>query len=437
MPYPIATVSPGSIAQQHGLLPGDLLLCINGEPVLDQIDYQFLIAQPKVELSLSRPDGSSYQVTIKKPSEDGLGLTFDSDLMAHPRKCTNRCVFCFIAQQPPGLRPSLYVEDDDWRLSLILGNFITLTNLPAAEIDRIIARRASPLYISVHTTDPALRTRMMGNPRAANLLPTLRRFAAAGIDFHCQIVACPGLNDGEALDRTLADLSSLSPHARSVAVVPVGLTRHREGLTPLIPFDERRAQALLHQVQSWQQRLLPRIGTRFVFAADELYLLAGVPLPPDAAYEDYAQIENGVGMLRQLEDSFLAAAQDLNPLKVRPARLALATGTAAAPFLRGLIDRVDLSGVTVDIRAIRNDFFGEHVTVSGLVVGSDLMAQLQDVRAERLLLPCNMLRAGEPVFLDGTPLSQVQQQIGLPITIVGPEGYDLLDALCGIAPLEE
>lgn len=436
MPQRIATVLPASLAYRHGLLPGDALRSINGEAVLDQVDYQYLIDTAHAALELERPNGEVYHADIHKAPEEPLGLTFDQDLMRHPKQCANDCVFCFVSQLPRGLRPSLYVKDDDWRLSLMTGNYITLTNLPEREIDRIIARHATPLYISVHTTDPALRVRMMHNKRAGNILPLLQRFAEAGLSFHCQIVSCPGLNDGPALDRTLAELSALAPHALSVAVVPVGLTRHREGLTPLHPYTPEAAMALLSQIHAWQEKLLPKLRTRFVFAADELYLKANLPVPPAEAYEDYPQIENGVGLVRQLEDGFRAARRLLEPEDIRPGKLLLATGQSATPILRNLVREANLPGVTVDIQPITNHFFGETITVAGLVTGQDLITQLRGKDADALLLPAVMLRTGEDVFLDGTPLAEVSEALGLPVRMVGPEGIDLLDALCGIEQTE-
>jgi putative radical SAM enzyme (TIGR03279 family) len=423
-------VHSGSPAAKAGIRPGDRLERIQGEPVLDEIDYQYLTAGTALRLDVRRGD-VPLSLRLRKRAGAPLGLTFRSALMTRPRRCTNRCMFCFVDQLPPGLRPSLYVKDDDWRLSLKTGNFITLTNLPEKELNRIIARRASPLYLSVHTTDGALRQAMLGNPKADRILGLLRRFAEAGLCFHCQIVLCPGINDGEALGRTLADLYALYPATRSVALVPVGLTRYRDGLPALRPYTPAEAAQVLNAMREWQRRALAERGTRLVFAADEFYQIAGRPLPPSTDYEDYPQLENGVGLLRQFADGFEAAARLGSPC-VRPRQVALATGVSAAPFLTALTAAHPLTGVSVDVRPIINRFFGETVTVAGLVTGGDLLAQLAGLRADELLLPACMLRAGEDVFLDGVPLTQISKQLGVPVRVVPPGGGDLRDALAGL-----
>ena len=426
----IAEVLPDSLAARAGIQAGDVLERINGVPVLDSVDYQYLTASALLRMDMSR-DGVAVPLVLEKRADAQLGLTLEDTLMSCPKRCANDCVFCFVAQLPSGLRPSLYVKDDDWRLSLMTGNFITLTNLPEREIARIIARKASPLYLSVHTTDGALRARMLRNPNATRILPLLRRFVEAGIAFHGQIVLCPGINDGEALERTLADLLALAPMARSVALVPVGLTRHRDGLTALTGYDAQGAARVLDQAERWQTRALAAHGTRFVFPADELYQLAGRTLPPYEAYEDFAQIENGVGLLRQLAHEFDVTAR-LDPEEdTRPRRVAIATGTSAAPFLRALIASQPLHGVQATVYPIVNRFFGDTVTCAGLVTGGDLMTQLTGVPADELLIPDNMLRAGEAVFLDDTPLTQVEAALGIPVRVIPADGAALLYALRG------
>jgi len=426
----IVSIQAGGLAAQAGLRAGDVLERINGEPVMDQVDYQYLSVDSALRFDLIR-DGQQIECGIKKSEDAPLGLALDSDLMSNPRPCANRCLFCFIDQLPQGMRPSLYVKDDDWRLSLMTGNYITLTNLSESELQRIIARKASPLYLSVHTTDVALRAHLLGNPLAGDILAQMGRFAKAGIAFHCQVVLCPGINDGDALERTLADLLDLWPAARSVALVPVGLTAHRQGLVALEPYTPDQARQVLAQTQHWQERALQKGGSRFVFAADEFYQIAGAALPPYEAYEDFCQIENGVGLLARFQREFSDAAQLEPEGEARPRRVAIATGTSAAEWLRGLIASQSLPGVEVTVYAIVNHFFGETVTVAGLVTGADLLAQLAGLEADELLIPASMLRAGEPVFLDDVSLAQVEAELGIPVRAVPPDGAELLFALRG------
>ena len=438
MPQRILAVSPGSLAEQSGIRAGDTLVRIDGTPVLDLVDYQFLTARSTLSVLLRHADGEERLIEIHKHTGDSLGLTLESTLMSSPRTCANHCVFCFIEQMPPGMRESLYVRDDDWRLSLMAGNFVTLTNLPEAELTRIIERRAGPLYISVHATDPALRCRLLRNKNGGRIMEHLRRFAAAGIHFHCQIVLCPGLNDGEALQRTLTDLTSLAPYALSAALVPVGLTRYRQHLSPLRPYSREEAQAVIRQAEFWQEQLLPRIGTRFVFPSDEFYQIAGVPIPPDDHYEDYPQYENGVGLLRRLQDEFEAACRlEGDLVAARPRRVILACGTSVAPFFGALLKAHPIEGLDARVQPILNRFFGETVTVSGLITGGDLTAQLAGADADEILITENMLRKGEPIFLDDMTLPQAIERLGIPITPVPDDGADLLNALLGLEVLDD
>ena len=348
-----------------------------------------------------------------------------------PRPCTNRCVFCFIDQMPPGLRPTLYVKDDDWRLSLMMGNYITMTNISDEEFQRLLRRRVSPLYISVHATDPQLRVRMMKNPRAAGLMERLRQLQAHGLRFHCQVVLCPGWNDGDALERTLRDLSGLWPAAQSVALVPVGLTRFREGLEPLQAYDGESAGRLLDWVAPRQRAFLQRLGTRFAFPSDEFYCLSGRPLPPDEAYEDYPQIENGVGMLRMFETDLRFAREDRPVERTAPRRLLIACGTSAAPVMRGWCSAYAPEDTSVEVRGILNHFFGERVTVTGLIAGCDLVAQLQDACCDRILICRNMLRSEGDLFLDDMSLDQVREALPAPLTVVDNTGEAFWLAISG------
>ena len=428
----IVSVISGSLAARHGIEAGETLISINRTPVLDLVDYQYLTARPALELLLEKEDGSQHTVHVRKRIEDPLGLTLESSLMSCPKTCANHCMFCFIEQMPPGMRESLYVRDDDWRLSLMAGNFVTLTNLPKAEMDRMIERKASPLYISVHTTNGELRKKMLSHVKADRIMEHLHRFAANGMSFHCQIVLCPGINDGAELDRTLADLASLAPHALTAALVPVGLTRYREHLYPLRPYTKEEALAVVRQAEAFQQRMLEKHGTRFVFPSDEFYQLAGLPIPDADSYEDFPQYENGVGLLARLRDEFETALRlDPDETENRPRRVIMATGTSVAPFMRELLEKHPIKNVDVTVKPIVNRFFGETVTVSGLLTGQDLVAQLKGEDADEIHITSCMLREGEDVFLDDMTLNEAQEAIGIPIRPVPNDGADLLYALRG------
>ena len=431
MPQRIINVAPDSLASRHGITAGDTLVRIGGVPVLDLVDYQYLSARPVLDILLEHPDGTRENVIIRKPTGMPLGITLESSMMSAPKTCCNHCVFCFIEQMPPNMRESLYVRDDDWRLSLMAGNFVTLTNLPEEELQRIIARKASPLYISVHTTEPDLRCRMLRHKNAGRIMDHLRRFADAGIRFHCQVVLCPGINDGAHLIRTLSDLTGLMPSALSCALVPVGLTRYREHLAPLRPYTAQEAKDVIVTAQTVQQEALARHGTRFVFPSDEFYLIAGMPIPEDEAYEEYPQYENGVGLLRRLWDEFDAAWR-FSDRQARKRKVVIACGTSVAPFLCALLDSHPLPGVDWHVVPILNRFFGETVTVSGLITGQDLTAQLSSVGADEFLITGNMLRKGEDVFLDDMTLEEASRLLHTPIIPVEDDGAALLDALCGL-----
>ena len=427
----IVSVAPGSLAARSGMKEGETLLSISGTPVLDLVDYQFLTARPSLELLLEDADGAQRTIRIRKRVEEPLGLTLESSLMSCPKTCANHCMFCFIEQMPPGMRPSLYVRDDDWRLSLMAGNFVTLTNLPPRELERMIERRASPLYISVHTTNGELRKRMLSHIHADRIMEHLTRFAENGMSFHCQVVLCPGVNDGPELDRTLDDLSSLAPHALTVALVPVGLTRYREHLYPLRPYTRGEAEQVIRQAEAFQARMLEKAGTRFVFPSDEFYQIAGHPLPDADSYEDFPQFENGVGLLARLRDEFETALRLDPDTPGAPRRVIMATGTSVAPFMEELIASHPIDGVQVRVQPILNRFFGETVTVSGLITGQDLVAQLRGAAADEILITESMLREGEDVVLDDMTLAQAQEALGVRITPVPDDGADLLDALRG------
>ena len=430
MAHEIVAVTPHGVAYRRGLRVGDSIIAINGEPILDEIDYQALTNRAKLDILVRRADGREETVRIIKAKEMGLGLQLADTLACTPYPCKNKCVFCFIDQMPPGMRKTLYVKDDDWRLSLMMGNYITLTNVDEKEFQRILRRKASPLYISVHSTDPDLRVRMMKNPNARFIMDRLHALADAGLHFHCQIVLCPGYNDGGALKKTLADLSALYPAAQSAALVPVGLTKFREGLADVKPFTRDSAKAVMDIAYDFQQKLLREINTRFVFPSDEMVLIAGEKLPTEEEYEGYPQIENGVGLLRKFENGLAAAATE-NTLHAVSRRVRIACGTSIAPVMREWVEKYGPEGVSVAVQSIRNTFFGETVTVTGLITGGDLISQLKDADEDEILICSNTLREEGDLFLDDVSLGEVRAALKPKLTIVPNTGADLFNALLG------
>ena len=414
---------------------GDTVVSINGNAILDVLDYKFFAYDRELDVVLRRPDGSEYGVRVKKDEGGDLGLDFGSYLMDAPRACANACVFCFIDQLPRGMRRTMYFKDDDARLSFLLGNYITLTNLSAREVERIIALHVSPINVSVHTTNPELRCKMLRNPRAGESLDVMRRFAEAGIVMNCQIVCCPGLNDGAELTRSMRELEALWPAVHSVSIVPVGLTRFREHLYPLTPFTPEHAAETVDLVEAFSEGCLRRHGSRIFFCGDELYLKAGRALPDEAFYEEFTQLENGVGMLRLLETEFRSALKLADAPDGRD--FTIAAGVAAAPLLEKLLLLARKAFPTLRGRvvAVENDFFGRSITVTGLVTGGDLIAQLKGRElGERLLISQNMLRRQEMDFLDDVTLEGASAALGLPIYPVECDGFALCDAMFGILP---
>ena len=432
MPSKITHVQPNSIAQRLGLQAGDEMHTIAGEPVIDQIDYQALTASSRFDMEIVTKDGVKKVVHVRKHDWEPLGITLDQSIVSAPRPCTNHCIFCFIDQMPPGMRKTLYVKDDDWRLSLMMGNYITMTNISDQEFNRIIRRRVSPLYISVHTTDPDVRVAMMRNPHAAEVMDRLRQLKDAGLRFHCQVVLCPGWNDGAVLERTIADLKSLWPYAQSVALVPIGLTRFRDGLPKIDPYRKETATHLIQQALVWQKECLHSLGTRFVYPADEFYCLSGLPLPDDEEYEDYPQIENGVGMLRMFETDLAYAAQD-EPVESTPERhLIIACGTSFAENMQRWCDTYQPKGTHVRVKAIINRFFGETVTVTGLITGRDLVDQLKTENCDAFLICRNMIRNEGDLFLDDMSVEEVRSLLPAPLRIVENTGEAFWRAISGL-----
>ena len=419
----------------HKAHVGDAVVSINGNKIIDVLDYKFYAYDSRLSVRLRRPDGSEHEVTVHKPEGGDLGLEFESYLMDTPRSCANNCVFCFIDQLPKGMRKTMYFKDDDARLSFLLGNYITLTNLSKREIERIIALHISPINVSVHTTNPELRRKMLQNPRAGESIETMRRFARAGIVMNCQIVCCPGLNDGEELLRSMRELEEMYPGVHSVSIVPVGLTRFREGLYPLTPYTRELAAETIDMVTAFGDECLKRHGTRIFFCGDELYIKAERELPPDEFYEEHTQLENGVGMIRLLETEFRSALM----LSDEPDGLpfSIATGVSAAPYFEKLLGMAKEKYGTIkgQVYAIENDFFGRSINVTGLITGQDLIRQLKGKDlGQRLLISQNMLRREEMDFLDDVPLEQASKELGVPIYPIEQDGFALWDAMAGELP---
>lgn len=430
MSVTITGVAADSPAARKRIGTGDVLLKINGRTVEDVLDYRFYM--PDTRLRLTLLSGKRRRcVWLRKAPFEEIGLEFDTYLMDKQRACRNNCIFCFIDQLPPGMRESLYFKDDDSRLSFLFGNYITLTNLTEHEISRIIEMHISPINVSVHTTNPELRCRMMNNRFAGESLSVLQRFAQAGLAIQCQLVLVPGYNDGVELERSLRDLAALGPAIKSVAAVPVGLTKHREGLPQLRGFTKQEARQVIETMTAMGEQMREQTGCRTFYPADEWYVRAEWPLPDGDFYDGYPQLENGVGMLALLREQFDEALETAGACTAT-GRTVVATGTAAQPFIRQLVEQAQarFPALQADVVAIRNEFFGESITVSGLVTGADLLRQLQDVPMDRLLLPANMLREQGDCFLDDVTVEQVEQTLRVPVYIV-PEtdGAALLDAL--------
>jgi len=429
----VLSVAPSSPAAGAGIHAGDSILSINGESVIDEIDYQALIVHPHLEILLSDANGEERSVTVAKSRFDSLGLVLDETVIMKPRHCRNHCVFCFIDQMPPGMRKSLYVKDDDWRLSLMMGNYVTLTNVDDEEFVRILKRRASPLYISVHATDGEVRSRMLRNPNAGNILERLTALKNHGLQFHAQIVLCPGYNDGDVLKKSLEDLAALWPSALSVAIVPIGMTRYREKLVQIPCVDPEMADRLISEISRFQEKCLDRFGTRFAFLSDEFYCIAGQDLPEEEIYEDYPQLENGVGMIRRFADECEEAFQELQVSKMirpsHPVRLLIPTGVSVTPHIRSLCDRYAPDWVHAEVVPVANRFFGETITVTGLIVGRDLLKTVEGKDFDAVLISASMLRENSECFLDDLTLEEVRRKIGKPVRIVENTGESFIRAL--------
>lgn len=432
MAVKIKSIVSGSPVDGKDIRAGDLLVSVNGHEIADVLDYMYYSAENLVKLIIER-DGERHSVVVRKSEYDDLGPEFETFLMDKKQSCRNKCIFCFIDQMPPNMRETLYFKDDDARLSFLQGNYVTLTNLEQKDIDRIIQMKLS-INISVHTTNPELRCMMMNNRFAGEKLDYLRQFAEAGIPMNCQIVLCPGINDGAELERTLIDLGKLMPNIQSIAVVPVGLTKFRQGLYPLKLFDKEGAAKALDLMDRFRSEFLEKYGTRLVFPADEFYITAERPLPSDEEYEDYTQYENGVGMLRSFIDEFESACNNAAEEDIKPCSTSIATGELSYKYIRELIEKAEKKwhNIQCKVYKIRNDFFGETITVTGLITGQDLIAQLRDKPlGDTLLLSESMIKKNEALFLDDYTIADVEKALNITIRLVPNDGFELFDAVSG------
>ncbi|MBR6744852.1 MAG: DUF512 domain-containing protein [Clostridia bacterium] len=432
----ITGVLKGSSADRKGIRPGDLLISVNGHPIADILDYRFYLCEKLLSVSLSR-GGEEYIVRIKKDEYDDIGLEFETFLMDKKHSCRNKCIFCFIDQLPRGMRDTLYFKDDDSRLSFLQGNYITMTNLTDDDVSRIIKMKMSPINISVHTTNPELRVFMLKNPKAASSLAYMQRFAEAGTEMNCQIVLCRGVNDGAELERTMHDLACMHPAVIHVSIVPAGMTRFREEnkLYPLTPFSEQEARDVIRKVEAFAEQCLRHYGTRIFYVGDEFYQQAGLPIPDAQYYEDFHAIEDGVGMIASMKQEFEDALADAEPDEALTREISVATGKAAYGFLCGLAEkfREKYPNVKIHIYEIENRYFGETVTVAGLLTGRDLKEQLLGKPlGETLYISSNMLRYEEDLFLCGMHIDELSEALGAEIRTCPSDGYEFFDRLLGI-----
>lgn len=428
----IKSVEPGSIAEELEIEPGDALISINDKKINDVFDYHYLCNDEYLTVVIEKPDGEEWELDIEKDYEEDLGIEFENGLMDEYRSCHNKCIFCFIDQMPPGMRETLYFKDDDSRLSFLQGNYVTLTNMSDEDVERIITYKMEPINVSVQTMNPKLRCMMLTNRFAGDALKKIDKFYEAGIIMNGQIVLCKGVNDGDELIYSLDRLLDYAPVMQSVSVVPVGLSKYRDGLYPLEPFNKEEAGEVIDIIEEYQKKAMKRYGIHFVQASDEWYLTAGRELPEEERYDGYLQLENGVGMLRLLTNEF-AEALDLAKGSRREMKLFLATGKLVYPTIKSLAESIHekFPNIRTRVLAIENHFFGELITVSGLITGKDLIEQVKPLiePGEILLLPQNMLRMGEEVFLDDITLDEVKAALNVDVRIVGGKGKDLLSAL--------
>ena len=413
----VAHVAPDSIAKEIGLVPGDKILKVNDEAITDIIDLKFALADETVKILIEKKDGTTELYEIDKEYDEDLGIEWESAVWDGVRRCANRCVFCFVDQMPPKMRESLYVKDDDYRLSFLYGNFVTLTNLSTADLTRIKTLHLSPLYISVHTTNGVLREKMLNNKTDGKILLQVDKLRAFGTEMHFQIVLCPGINDGFELERTLRDLYSFCPQALSVAIVPVGLTSYRKDLYPLKLFTKETAGDVIKNVQKWQEKCKRESGRTFVYIADEFYLAAGQPVPEANFYDGFPQLENGIGIVRSFIDEWQAGLSQDEKGYDSPKKIDIVCGVSAEKILAPLIANLSIPNLKIRLVTVKNRFFGEHITVTGLLTGRDMLAALAAFEGERdgIIIPGHTLRKGEGVFLDNLTPADLEDQLAVPV----------------------
>lgn len=428
----ILRVEQESLAEMAGIEPGDRLMLLNGHEVRDVLEYRYLMSEYEITVTIQKKNGDIEEITIENDYED-IGIEFESGLMDNAKSCTNKCIFCFIDQLPKGMRETVYFKDDDTRLSFLQGNYVTLTNMKEDELQRMIDMHVSPINISVHTTNPELRVKMLNNRFAGKVYDIMKRFSKNNIHMNCQIVLCPGYNDEKELDRTITDIAKLYPYVDSLAIVPVGLTAHREGLCKLCEFDSLGAKKVIEQVGKYQKKYLKKFGTRLVYLSDEFYLKAGIALPEPEEYEGFPQLENGVGLIPGMEEEFLEAVLRIAKKK-RNRRISLATGELAYDFIKSMTERMERAapGFSADVFAVKNEFFGGGVNVAGLVCGGDIIKQLKGrITTEELFIPQVMLRDDDELFLDDVTVADLEKALNVKVSAVLNDGYDFVEKLLG------
>ncbi|HOP99305.1 MAG TPA: DUF512 domain-containing protein [Acetivibrio clariflavus] len=448
---PVKSVLPGSIAEEAGIEAGDIILSINGEKIRDIFDYQFLITNENLMVEILKQDGEVWEIEIEKDEYEDLGIEFENMMLDDAKSCNNKCIFCFIDQLPKGMRDTLYFKDDDSRLSFFMGNYVTLTNMNFDDIDRIIKYKMSPINVSVHTTNPDLRVFMLKNKKAGDVVTKIKRLIDGGIEVNCQIVLCRDINDEEELDRTINELGCLYPGVKSISVVPVGITKYRDGLTSLKPYDSESSLKVINQVEAWQKKFKERFGSRIVYIADEFYIMAGKDIPDYEEYEDFPQIENGVGLIAQLKKEFEEALEQLDSeftcegkkyktaedssLKEEMRNISIATGVSPYSYIKEMAEILEnkFRNININVYKIENNFFGKNVTVTGLLTGQDLIEQLMNKElGDELLISRSMLKAGEDILLDDYSVADLEQKLKVKITVVDNDGKDFIVKVLGI-----
>ncbi|MDQ2087727.1 DUF512 domain-containing protein [Herbivorax sp. ANBcel31] len=431
----IKDVSEESIAKELGIVKGDKLLSINGNEINDIFEYRFLTTSPEVILEIQKENGEIWEIEVEKDEYEDLGIEFEDLMLDDTKSCKNKCIFCFIDQMPKGMRETLYFKDDDTRLSFFMGNYVTLTNVDYNDIKRIIKYKMSPINVSVHTTNPDLRVFMLNNKTAGDVMRKIKMLVDEGVEVNCQIVLCRGINDREELDRTISELGSLYPGLKSISVVPVGITKYRESLYQLKPYDSSSSIEVINQVESWQMKFWEKYRSRIVYLADEFYIMAGVDMPSYESYEDFLQIENGVGLVSVMMNEFYTYLKEINIALKNTRRISIATGVSPYKYIKKMTDVLEskYSNLSIDVYKIKNDFFGNNVTVTGLITAKDLINQLSGKElGEELLISRSMLRSGEDVFLDDYSLETLEKKLGIKITAVENNGKDFIDKVFGV-----